>query len=69
MLAVIAISRYLCTKTAEQSHHRKPRPLSPEYALRPHSALKHQTPRNFVAHWQQTQTALEAEILTLEKVQ
>jgi putative transposase len=37
--------------------------------FRPHSALKQQTPSNFVVHWQQTQTAPKAEILTLETVQ
>ncbi len=37
--------------------------------LRPHSSLKHQTPSDFVAHWQQTRTAPKAEILTLETVQ
>jgi hypothetical protein len=36
---------------------------------RPHSSLKQQTPSEFVAHWKQTRTALEAEILTLETAQ
>lgn len=37
--------------------------------LRPHSALKHQTPSDLVAHWQQTRPAPKAEILALETVQ
>jgi putative transposase len=36
---------------------------------RPHSSLGQQTPSEFVAHWQQTRTAPEAGILTLETVQ
>ena len=36
---------------------------------RPHGSLKHQTPSAFVAHWQQTRTASEADSLTLETVQ
>ncbi len=36
---------------------------------RPHSSLKQQTPSEFMAHWQQTRSAPEAEILTLETVQ
>ena len=36
---------------------------------RPHSSLEDRTPSEFVAHWQQTRTALEAEILTHETVQ
>ena len=37
--------------------------------LRPHSSLKHRTPSEFAAHWQQTGAAPKAEILTLETVQ
>lgn len=36
---------------------------------RPHSSLDDRTPSEFVARWQQTRAALEAEILTLETVQ
>ncbi len=36
---------------------------------RPHSALKHQAPNEFLVHWQQTGIAPKAEILTLETVQ
>ena len=36
---------------------------------RPHGSLAYRTPSEFVAHWQQTRTALEAEFLTHETVQ
>ena len=36
---------------------------------RPHSSLAHRTPSEFVAHWQQTRTVPEVEILTLQTVQ